>query len=68
MDFAFQANHRIKLKESEKQDKYLDLVKELKKPKKQWNVKVTIIAIVIDAFGTVTKGLLNGLEDLEIRR
>ncbi len=30
-------------------------------------MKVTIIPIVIGAFGTVTKGLLKGLEDLEIR-
>ena len=29
-------------------------------------MKVTIILIVIDAFGTVTKGLLKGLEDLEV--
>ena len=29
-------------------------------------MKVTIIPIVIDAFGTVTKGLLKGLEDVEI--
>ena len=29
-------------------------------------MKVTIILIVIDAFRTVTKGLLKGLEDLEI--
>ena len=35
--------------------------------KKLWNMKVTIILIVIRAFGTVTKGLLMGLEDLEIR-
>ncbi len=31
-----------------------------------WNMKVTIIPIVIGAFGTVTKGLLKGLEDLEV--
>ena len=31
MDFAVPADHRIKLKESEKKDKYLDLAKELKK-------------------------------------
>ena len=30
-------------------------------------MKVRIIPIVIDAFDTVTKGLLKGLEDLEIR-
>ena len=29
-------------------------------------MKVTIIPIVIDAFGTVTKGILKGLEDLEV--
>ncbi len=32
-------------------DKYLDLARELKK---LWNMKVTIIPIVIGAFGTVT--------------
>ena len=31
-------------------------------------MKVTIIPIVIDALGTVTKELVQGLEDLEIRR
>ena len=29
-------------------------------------MNVTIIPIVIGAFGTVTKGLLKGLEDLEV--
>ena len=62
VDFAVPAGHRIKLKESEKRDKYLDLARELKK---LWNMKVTIIPIVIGAFGAVTKGLLKGLEDLE---
>ena len=64
VDFAIPADHRVKLKESEKKDKYLDLAWELKKP---WNMKVTIIPLTIGAFGTVTKGLLKGLEDLEIR-
>ena len=63
MDFAVPADHRIKLKECEKKNKYLDLARELKKP---WNMKVTIIPIVIGVFGTVTKGLLKGLEDLEV--
>ena len=31
VDFAVPADHRIKLKESEKKDKYLDLARELKK-------------------------------------
>ena len=51
------------MKECEKRDKYLDLARELKK---LWNMQVTIIPIVIGAFDTVTKGLLQGLEDLEI--
>ena len=62
VDFAVLADHRVKLKESEK-DK--DLARKLKK---LWNMKVTIIAIVIGALGRVTKGLLKGLEDLEIWR
>ena len=62
MDFAVPDDHRIKLKESKRKDKYLDLARELKKP---WDMKVTIKPIVISAFGTVTKGLLKGLEDLE---
>ena len=64
VDFAVLAEPRIKLKETEKKDKYLDLARELKK---LCNMKVTIIPIVIGAFGTVTKGLLKGLEDLKIR-
>ena len=63
VDFAIPADHRIKLKEYEKRDKYLDLARELKK---LWNMQVTIIPIVIGAFGIVTKGLLKGLEDLEV--
>ena len=31
-------------------------------------MKVTIVSIVIGAFGTITKGLLKGLEDLEVGR
>ena len=47
MDFAGAADHMIRLKESEKRYKYLDLARELKK--KQWNIKVTVITIVIGA-------------------
>ena len=65
VDFAVPADHRIKLKENEKKVKYLDLARELKK---QRNMKVTIIPIVICAFGTVTKGLIKGLEDLKVGR
>ena len=63
VDFAVPADHRIELKECEKRNKYLNLTTELKKI---WNMKVTIIPIVIGVFGTVTKGLLKGLGDLEV--
>ena len=64
MDFAVAAGHRIKLKENEKMDKNLELARKLKN---LWNMKVTIIPNVIGAFGTVTKGLVKGLEHLGIR-
>ena len=63
MDFAVPPNQRAKLKESQK-NKYLNLDRELKK---LWKMKVTVISIVIGAHGTVTKGLVKGLEDMEIR-
>ena len=64
VDFAVPADHRRKLKENEKRDKYLDLARELKRP---WNMKMTVIPIVIRALGKIPKGLIKQLEDLEIR-
>ena len=60
----FRLTTEKKLKECEKMDKYFDLARE---SKKLWNMKVTIVLIAIDAFGTVTKGLLKGLEDLDFK-
>ena len=63
MDFAVPPDQRVKLKESEKKDKYLDLARELKKTmeheidgntNRSW------------ALGTIKIGLVKGLEDLEI--
>ena len=51
-DFTVPADHRINLKECEKKDKYLNLARGLKK---LWNLKVTIVPIVIGALGTITK-------------
>ena len=45
-------------------DTYLDLVTERKK---QWNVKVMVIPIVVGALGAISKELIKGQEDLEIR-
>ena len=46
VDFALPADQRVKLKESEKKDKYLDLARELKKLR---NMKVTFLLIVMSA-------------------
>ena len=51
------------MKECENKDKHLDLSRELIKLLK---MKATIVPIVIDAFSTITNGLLKGLEDLEV--
>ena len=51
------------MKESVKKYKNQDLTRELKK---LWNMKVTIILIVIRALGTVTEGSIKGLGDMEI--
>ena len=64
MDFAVPAYNRVKLKESEKKDKYQDLARELKT---LGNMKVTVIPSVIGSLDAVTKGWVKGLEDLEIR-
>ena len=61
VDFALPADYR-----GEKTiDKYLDLARELKE--KNWNMKVTMILIVVGALETVPKGLEKRLEELEIR-
>ena len=61
VDFAIPADHGIKLQEGKKKDKSLDLTREWKK-----TMQVTIIPLAIGAFGTVTKGLLKGLEDFDV--
>ena len=52
VDVAVPTDYRVKLKEDEKRDKYLDLPKELNK---SWNMKVMLIQIVVDAFGLSSK-------------
>ena len=64
VDFAVPADYRVKLKENEKKDKYLDLARELKK---RWNINVTFITTVIGTLGTVSKGSIKRQENLEIK-
>ena len=54
VDFAVPPDHRVKLKESEKKDKCLDLVRELNK---LWNMRVAVIPILIVTLGTDTEEL-----------
>ena len=49
VDFAVPADHRVRQKENEKKDKYLDLARELKK---LWNMKAKMIPSVISAFSS----------------
>ena len=59
VDFAVPA---VKIKENEKGEKYLNLVRELRK---LWNMRVTVIEIVISALGTVPRDLKRVKEKLE---
>ena len=51
-------DHRIRIKESEKIEKFLHIASELTK---LWNMRVARIPIVVGAFGTVSKGLEKGV-------
>ena len=64
MDLAVLAYHRVKNKRKRK-DKHIPGPCQRSK-KKQWNMKVTVIPIVISALETVSKGLEERLEELEI--
>ena len=64
VDFAVLADHRVKIKEGEKKDKYLDVVRKLRKV---WKMRMTVISVVIGALGTAPKCLERGLEGLKIR-
>ncbi len=56
---AVPADYKMEMKESEKINKYLDLARELRK---LWNVRVTLIPLVICVFGTVPKILKRELD------
>ena len=58
------ADHRVKMKESEKIDKYQYLARELKK---LWDMRVTMTPIVIGTLGIVPKDPEKSLWELEIR-
>ena len=64
MNIAVLADQWVKLKESEKRDKYQDFARGMKN---LWDMKVMVIPHVIGSLSTATKGLVQGLKDMEIR-
>ena len=53
------------MKENEKKYKYWDFTRELKD---SWNMRVTVIPFITCALGTVPKGFVRRLEEMEIGR
>ena len=66
VDFIVPVDHRVNIKESEKRHNGLGPRQITKKP--CWDMKVTVILVVICALGTVPRILERGLEELEIRK
>ena len=54
----------MKIKENDKKAKFLDLDRELKM---LWNMRVTVIPVIISVPVTVFKALVRGLEEFEHR-
>ena len=65
MDFAVPADHGVKLMESRKRDKYLDLAKELKKKPMEYEGEGDTDCNL--GTGYVHQRLVQRLEDLEMR-
>ena len=56
VNFAVLADHRVKIKENEKKNKYLNITRKLK----LWNMNVTVMPIAISILGTIPKSLIRG--------
>ena len=56
-------DHRVKIKESKKRHKYLDLARKLRK---LWNIRVMVILIVFGTLGKILKDLKRRMGVLEI--
>ena len=54
VDLAVPYDTKVITKEVEKIEKYKDLVRELRKP---WNMKVSIIPVIVGALGTTSKNI-----------
>ena len=65
MDFTLTADLGVKIKESGKSDKNIDFAIELKKNKLK---RGAMVPIVVDAFKTILKRLVNGLVESSEKR
>ena len=63
MEFVVVADHRVKTKENETKDKYLDFAWELRK---LLNMRVRVILVVIGMLISIPKGFVRGLEEFEV--
>ena len=62
VDFAIPANHRVKMEESKKINKYMNLLRELWKA-----MDMKEMPIIAGALGTIPKGLVRKQKEQEIR-
>ena len=63
MNLAVAVNRTLEIKESQKKDKYLEPYQKTKKK----TMELTVMPVVIGTLGTKPKGVVKGLEDMEIR-
>ena len=64
VDFAVPYDTKVNTKEVEKIEKYQDLARELRK---LWNMKVSIIPVIVGALGTTPKNICKRMEDIGIK-
>ena len=62
MNFTVPIDHRVKIKENEKRDKYLRTKKRL------WHMKVMVRPIIIGVLRTIPKSLVKGVRRIGNRR
>ena len=62
VDFAVPTDYRVKLKERKENQ----IPRPYSRTKKLWNMKVTMIHVVISVLRTIPSGLVKGLKDFKI--
>ena len=61
-EFAIPADYKVKIQEGKKRNKHLDHPRKLKK---LWNIRVTMIIVIVGVLGMVPKGLERRLKKLK---